>query len=320
MLNMFKRISVLLALLGIVAAVLLVKKVRHVDPPPPPLAEPAHAPFEDSIGARGLVESFEENVRIAPAVAALVTKVNVKVGDVVKTGDVLFEQDSRDAEALVKIQEAAIRTLQAQIEQSEVNLADKKDSWDRVEKLGANQVSSLDERQRARFAAQAATSQLATTRAELAGAQVQLARSKVQLDLLEVKAPRDGTVLQVNLRAGEYAALNADDPALLLGQIDELQLRADVDEDNASRVRPGCAAVAYIKGRRDQEIPLTFVRIEPYILPKKSLTGESSERVDTRVLQIIFRFAKTATPVYVGQQMDVFIDGGEPAAKAPAAR
>ncbi len=312
---MHKRLSVLLALVGIVAAVLLVKKVRHVDPPPPPLAEPAHAPFKDSIGARGLVESFEENVRIAPAVAALVTKVNVKVGDAVQAGAVLFEQDSRDAEALVDIQEAAIRTLQAQIEQSEVNLADKKDSWNRVEKLGANQVSSVDERQRARFAAQAAASQLATTRAELAAAQVQLTRSKVQLDLLQVKAPRDGTVLQVNLRAGEYAALNADEPALLLGQIDELQLRADVDEDNASRVRPGCAAVAYIKGRREQEIPLTFVRIEPYILPKKSLTGESSERVDTRVLQIIFRFAKTATPVYVGQQMDVFIDGGEPAAK-----
>ncbi len=320
MLNMFKRFSVILALAGIVAAVLIVKKVRHVEPAPPPLAEPAHAPFKNSIGARGIVESFQENVRIAPALPALVTKVNVKVGDPVKTGAVLFEQDSRDADALVKIQEALIHTLQAQIEQAEVTLADKKDSWERVEKLGANQVSSLDERQRARFAVQAATSQLAITRAELAAAQVQLARSKVQLDLLAIKAPRDGTVLQVNIRAGEYAALNSAEPAILLGQIDELQLRADVDEDNASRVRPGCAATAYLKGRHDQEIPLTFVRIEPYIVPKKSLTGESSERVDTRVLQIIFRFAKTATPVYVGQQMDVFIDGGEPEAKALAPR
>ena len=317
---MYKKFSVWLALAGIVAAVLLVKKVRHTDPPPPPLAEPAHAPFKNSIGARGIVESFQENVRIAPAVAALVAKVNVKVGDAVKTGGVLFEQDARDAEALVKIQEAQIHTLQAQIEQAEVALADKKDSWERMEKLSANQVSSLDERQRARFAAQAATSQLATVRAELAAAQVQFARSKVQLDLLIVKAPRDGTVLQVNIRAGEYAALNAAEPALLLGQIGELQLRADVDEDNATRVRPGCRAVAYLKGRRDHEIPLTFVRIEPYILPKKSLTGESSERVDTRVLQIIFRFEKTKTPVYVGQQVDVFLDAGEPEEKAGAQR
>jgi multidrug efflux pump subunit AcrA (membrane-fusion protein) len=310
---MHKRVSVILAIAGIIAAVLLVKKVRHTDPPPAPLAEPAHAPFKNSIGARGIVESFEENVRIAPAVAALVTSVPVKVGETVKAGDVLFEQDSRDAEALIKIQEAQIHTLQAQIEQAEINLADKKDSWERVEKLGATQVSSLDERQRARFAVQAATSQLASTRAELAAAQAQLARSNVQLSLLDVKAPRGGTVLQVNIRAGEYAALNAAEPAILLGQIDELQLRADVDEDNASRIRPGCMAVAFLKGRRDYGIPLTFVRIEPYILPKKSLTGESSERVDTRVLQIIFRFAKSDVPVYVGQQMDVFIDGDEPA-------
>ena len=307
---MFKRLSVILALAGIFAAVLLVKKVRHTDPPPPPLAEPARAPFANSIGARGIVESLRENVRIAPAVAALVSKVNVKVGDAVKTGAVLFEQDARDAEALVRIQEAQLHTLGAQVAQAEVNLADKKDSWERMEKLSENQVTSFDERQRARFASQAAASQLATVRAELAGAQVQLSRSKVQLDLLTVKAPRDGTVLQVNTRAGEYAALNAQEPAILLGRIDELQLRADVDEDNASRVRPGCAAVAFIKGRHDAEIPLTFVRIEPYIVPKKSLTGESSERVDTRVLQIIFRFEKTQTPVYVGQQMDVFLDAG----------
>ena len=220
----------------------------------------------------------------------------------------------------MKIQEALIHTLGAQVGQAQVTLADKKDSWERMEKLSANQVSSLDERQRARFAVETATSQLAVTRAELAAAQVQVARSKVQLDLLTVKAPRDGTVLQVNIRAGEYAALHASEPALLLGQIDELQLRADVDEDNASRVRPGCRAVAYLKGRRDHEIPLTFVRIEPYILPKKSLPGESSERVDTRVLQIIFRFEKTKTPVYVGQQVDVFIDAGEPATAAPAPR
>ncbi len=45
---MFKKVSVYLAILGMVAAVLLVKKLRHVDPPPPPLAEPAHAPFPES--------------------------------------------------------------------------------------------------------------------------------------------------------------------------------------------------------------------------------------------------------------------------------
>jgi hypothetical protein len=54
---------------------------------------------------------------------------------------------------------------------------------------------------------------------------------------------------------------------------------------------------------------LEFVRFEPYVIPKKSLTGDSTERVDTRVLQLIYRIRDGAPSFYVGQQMDVYIDG-----------
>ncbi len=306
---MFSRFSVWLALVGIVAAVFLVKRLRHEPPAPPPVAIPASSPFADSIGARGIVESVDENVRIAPAVPALVTKLNVKVGDHVKAGDVLLEQDSRDAAAMVTAQRAQLARLGAGFREAEVALAEREDQWARMEKLTENKVSSVEERQRVPFAVQAATTKLESARAELAYAQAQVARSEVQRDLLAIRAPREGTILQVNVRAGVYAGLNPNaEPVILLGQVNRFQLRADVDEDNASRVRPDCQAVAFIKGRRDHPIPLGFVRIEPYIVPKRSLTGESTERVDTRVLQIIFRFDLPQIPVYVGQQMDVYLD------------
>lgn len=308
---MLTRFTVWLAIAGIVGAVFLVKRLRREPPAPPPVAVPASSPFPDSIGARGIIESVDENVRIAPAVAGLVTRVNVKVGDAVKAGDVLLEQDGREAAAMVAAQRAQLATLGAGIREAEVQLADREDQWARMEKLTENKVSSVEERQRVQFAVQAATTRLESARAELAYAQAQLARAEVQFDLLTIRAPRDGTILQVNVRAGEYAALNPNaEPVILLGQVNRFQLRADVDEDNASRVRPDCQAVAFIKGRRDRPIPLGFVRIEPYIVPKRSLTGESSERVDTRVLQIIFRFDQPEIPVYVGQQMDVFLDAG----------
>lgn len=308
---MFKRITFWLALAGIFAAFTLVNRLRHEPPAPPPVAIPSSSPFPDSIGARGIIESVDENVRIAPAVAALVTKVNVKVGDHVKEGDVLLEQDRREAAAQVAAQRAQLATLAAGIREAEVTLAEREDQWARMEKLTETQVSSVEERQRVKFAVQAAQRRLESARAELAFAEAQVTRSEVQLDLLTIRAPRDGTILQVNVRAGEYANVNTNaEPLILLGQVNRFQLRADVDEDNASRVRPNCRAVAYIKGRRDQPIDLGFVRIEPYIVPKRSLTGESTERVDTRVLQIIFRFDQPTLPVYVGQQMDVFLDAG----------
>lgn len=295
-------------------AVLLVMRLRRPDPVAEPLAPPPSAPFANSLGASGLVEAVNENVRIAPTASGLVTEVNVTAGDTVKQGAVLFRLDDRDAKAAIASQKASVTVLDAAVAQATVTLEDKTDSLNRVLKLNRNQVSSVDEMTRAEFANKVAKANLDRARAELEQAKVVLQRAEVTLDRLTTSAPRDGRVLQVNIRAGEQAALDPSTPAMLLGDVEQLQLRADVDEDYASRVIPGCQAVAYLKGTRDRSVPLRFVRVEPYVVPKQSLTGLSSERVDTRVLQIIFRFDRPPFPVYVGQQMDVFLNG-DPAQK-----
>jgi HlyD family secretion protein len=63
-----------------------------------------------------------------------------------------------------------------------------------------------------------------------------------------------------------------------------------------------------VRGNPSQQATLTFVRFEPYVVPKRSLTGSNVERVDTRVLQVIYRFKPDGFPIHVGQQMDVFIE------------
>jgi len=67
-------------------------------------------------------------------------------------------------------------------------------------------------------------------------------------------------------------------------------------------------ARAFVRGNREINTAIQFVRTEPYIVPKRSLTGDTTERVDTRVLQILYGFERGDLPVYVGQQMDVFIE------------
>lgn len=304
---MLNRPTFYVAVLGMIAVSLLVLRLRQSGPTPEPLVPPSQSPYAQSIGGRGIVEGTDENVRIAPASSGLVATVDVKVGDPVRKGEVLFTMDSRDAAAAVRTAEAELLVQQALVGESETFVADRKDSLDRTTKLREKNVASEDETKRGQFAMQTAERQLARAKANLELARAQLNDAQVRLDLLTVRAPREGTILQVNIRAGEYAATNAAEPAILLGDIRELQLRADVDESDAPKVRPGCTAVAFLKGSREQPIPLEFVRIEPYILPKKSLSGESTERVDTRVLQVIFRFENPPFPVYVGQQMDVFI-------------
>ena len=147
-----------------------------------------------------------------------------------------------------------------------------------------------------------------TQEAQIKSAQAIAEQAGIELDVLTIRAPREGTILQVNMREGEFAETKPAEPLMILGEVDLLQIRADVDEQNAPQVQTNQPAVAFLKGSTQNPLPLRFVRIEPYVIPKKSLTGDSSERVDTRVLQIIYQLERASVPLYVGQQVDVFIN------------
>jgi len=173
----------------------------------------------------------------------------------------------------------------------------------RLQSVKDQRAVSEDDVERKWHEVEAAKRALIRARADLHLAQTQRDEARAVLERLTVRAPRDGTILQVNVRAGEYAMVNANEPLILLGDIETFQVRADIDEVNAPLVEPGSPAVAYLKGQTEQAIALAFDRIEPYIVPKRSLTGDNRERVDTRVLQVIYQFNKPNFPIYVGQQV-----------------
>ena len=144
--------------------------------------------------------------------------------------------------------------------------------------------------------------------AKLEQAKAALEGARVDLDKTAVRAPIDGAILKVNIRLGEYAQPGVlADPLMTMGSIDPLHVRVDIDEADAWRVRPDSPAVARLRGNPAISAPLSFVRFEPYVLPKRSLTGDATERVDTRVLQAIYAFAPSDFAAFVGQQVDVFI-------------
>ncbi|HEY7609156.1 MAG TPA: HlyD family efflux transporter periplasmic adaptor subunit [Alphaproteobacteria bacterium] len=133
-------------------------------------------------------------------------------------------------------------------------------------------------------------------------------RARVDLDKTVIKAPIAGTVLRVNVRLGEYAPAGVlAEPLLALGATAVLHVRVDVDETDAWRVRAGAAAQAQLRGNAAIRADLAFVRFEPMVVPKRNLAGGAQERVDTRVLQILYRFDPAGFPARVGQQVDVFI-------------
>jgi hypothetical protein len=100
---------------------------------------------------------------------------------------------------------------------------------------------------------------------------------------------------------------------MVVGRLNPLHVRADIDEHDIAEFRADAPAVLQLRGKNDQHYKLKFVRVEPYVVAKRWLTGDNTERVDTRVLQVIYSLADDDAAAFVGQQVDVFIDtGSEP--------
>lgn len=152
----------------------------------------------------------------------------------------------------------------------------------------------------------------AVARAAVEMAKAQIQQTQTELGRALVRAPVRGKILQVNVRPGEYVGAPPSQALVVLGSVARLHVRVDVDEHDIPRAypffRPGVPAYASPHGDPAHKIPLRFVRVEPYVVPKKSLTGDNTERVDTRVLQVIYQLEGSDTGLYVGMQVDAFLN------------
>jgi len=313
----------------------------------PPVA-PAARSFADAVAGVGMIEPCSQNIAVASPLPGVVAEVFVRVGQTVQAGDPLFRLDNQAARAELKIKEAALTAAAAQLQRHEslprpdevpvaearlreaqAALADQEEQLARTRLLYQRRALSEEELRRREHAVQIAQAQLARSRAELdllraggwsvdksvlqaaylqAEAQKQQAETEVARCL--VRASIAGEVLQLNVRPGEFVGTPPGQPLVVLGDVTRLHVRVDIDENDIGRFQPGARGRATLRGDADREFALTFVRIEPLVIPKKSLTGDNTERVDTRVLQVLFALQPDATSLYVGQQVDVFIERG----------
>ncbi len=159
-----------------------------------------------------------------------------------------------------------------------------------------------------------AAARLAVARAEIREAQAAAAAARVTLDRLTIRAPLAAQVLQVRTREGEYATAgraqgNNSEPLMTLGVTRPLHVRIDIDENEIARVALGRPAIVSARGAADRRVRAGFVRAEPLIVPKRSLTNSATERVDVRVLQLIYALPADAG-FFVGQQVDGFVPAG----------
>jgi multidrug efflux pump subunit AcrA (membrane-fusion protein) len=279
---------------------------REVTKPPVP---PPVSDFPDTVAAVGLVEASTENISVGSPLGAVVENVFVTAGQPVKRGDPLFTLDVRHLRAELVVKERSITVARARADVALARLQDLTRQLAFAEQVKDKRAISAEELTRRASAVATAEAELREAQAQVAAAEAQAKAVAVEIGRSSVRAPIDAEVLQVKIRPGEFApAASTATPLLLLGRSRPLHVRVDVDEHEGWRVRPGAPGVAHLRGNAGAKAPLRFVRFEPFVIPKRSLTGDSSERVDTRVLQVIYKVERADVPLFVGQQVDVFID------------
>jgi HlyD family secretion protein len=284
-----------LAILGVLGGLIAAYLFGRTPQTLPPAFAPASSSYDTAIYANGIVESEQSggsNIVIYPQVAGPVTQVLVHEGQVVARGM-----------PLVTLDDAVPR---ANLELAQANLTTAKDQYNkRLSSYG------IDPKSISKDTLDTAKDTVAQAQAALKGAAALLAQ-------YVIKAPADGVVLAINSTVGSYVSSQGAydvytqgfSPLLVMSADQEhLAVRCYVDEILIARLPPPerMRAQMLIHGT-DIKVPLEFVRVQPYVSPKIELSNQRQEKVDLRVLAVIFRFEKKDLPmVYPGQLVDVFI-------------
>ena len=271
---------------------------------------------------------------------------NEQLGQRVSAGTPLFRVDDRHLRTQLRTQQANLQLAEAQLERleemprpedippseakvkvAEANRTRLKDQLDRGEQLFGKKIMADEEFTSRRFTFQAADQQWQqaiaedallkagtwqqdknVSRASVEAARASVANLETEIERCLVRAPVDAQILKIDVRPGEFVNASAAKALILLGDLDRLRVRAELDERDISRFKPTSRATATPRGAADNRLNLKFIRVEPYVIPKKAFTGDNTERIDTRVLQVLYEIDDDISGVFVGQQLDVSIE------------
>jgi len=300
--------------------------------------EPATETIQMGTAGGGIVH--EVAVRVGDTVKEGSVLARLKAGELeaeVKVNEAALESTQATLSRLRSLpRPEEIPAVEARVAEARALALDQKEQFERNGLLASRGAIGNEELRRKELGFLAATSRQRAAEADLkllqAGAwksdiqlqeakveeaRAQLLAARAELDRRTVRAPRvtlpsgttaeELTVLQVHIRPGEMASANT--PLMLLGGLRRLHVRVDVDENDIGRFKPTLGGEARTRGEPVARFALSFVRVEPYLVPKSSLKGSATERVDSRVLQVIYALPEGASGLFVGQQLDVFLGG-----------
>jgi HlyD family secretion protein len=321
-------------------------RAAHREIPPSRGGDERQPPVEaDRLGGDGIVEPADRESKVAAAVDGRIKSIEVKEGDHVRAGDILVVLDNDVEKAALMAAERDVAAQKAQLsrtaagqrpeeihaaiadaESAQARAALSRDSLARTKVLAQDAAATPDELdkavhqadidQKAYEAAEARKSaavdgarrdDVAIDAAKLGAINGRAAQARALFEQKIVRAPIDGEILQVKVRAGEFFNTKGSDPMVIMGDTRVLRVRMDLNERDVARVRAGQTSFAQLPAYGDRRFPGRVVEIGRRMGRKNVRSDDPTERIDTKILEVVCEL-DTPEGLVPGLRVNNYID------------
>lgn len=230
---------------------------------PPVLAQARIGTVTQTVLASGMLEA-RELVSVGARASGQIQTLAVKLGDSVKTGDLIAQIDNQNQQNTVLQAEAALAQINAQISAREAALVRDQLILDRQQALGKSNISAKGTVESAQADVAVDKADIEALKAQKSSAEVSVANARTELERTRITAPMDGTVVAVVVKQGQTVNAAQSAPTIVkIADLSTMLVKVEISEADVMAVHPGQTASFTTLGAPDDVFEATVAEIEP---------------------------------------------------------
>ena len=209
----------------------------------------------------GITKPMQQAV-MPSLVQAAITKVHVKEGQRVKKGDLLVSLDDALPRAALLVAQVAAQS-RAGIDNARVALNQAKKQLARLEQAYRNKASSAFEVEASKASLEQAEAAYRQASEQSASAKASLALRQAELDQYSIRAPFDGTIIQIHSKVG--TAVDGSVPVVTVADLSALETEMFLPVSMYGRLQAGKTLTCVAGIPVDRELSGTVTSVSPVI-------------------------------------------------------